>query len=466
MIEPIPRSEWMSTTITPSPKISCRDTCIGGGALERSFTIGFPVVAAPFIAALGDIGGYVANAIILWICLILFYRIVRRYGCSQLKALVLTVILAFATLNWFYAVSCYTEPLSQLLVLVSFFLVTMDVDSAQWGKAVFLAGCAAALNLFVRPHYILLTVPFFLYLWIDRGKKFTFNNRAFLFAGGASVVIAVWMVRNMVVFGGPFIFEYSRLMDSYIPGATSEYMKGNVFLGTHRLLFDQYHGLFTITPILLLFPAGLRSMWLKSRKKESLMLLTSVVLMALFAASSAYPFTDFGLGSRHMLPIIPLMLVPSVFFLDGKYYSRSVVTVLAIYSFYHAGIGWFTGGEPGMGFFLGILNESQSRAIILSRKGMLPHKQFKSETELINAYLKALKKADLTNLLEIMDPLVLEKIQGNERMFMIFLRSQPNPAEFIFSADPERGIIIKSFSISNGLTEEQTALPDTTQTEK
>ena len=170
-------------------------------SLERSYTTGFPLFAVLFIAAFGKIGGYIANVFIMWVCLILFYLIVKRY-CSRVKAIVLTIILAFATLNWFYAASCYTEPLSQLLVLLSFYLLTTKHDLKRWGAAVILAGSAAAFNLFVRPHYILLTVPFFLFLWESKEKILTFNNRAFLFAGGAVVVVVLWMLRNIFVFDG------------------------------------------------------------------------------------------------------------------------------------------------------------------------------------------------------------------------------------------------------------------------
>jgi len=433
-----------------------------GESLERGYPAGFAFVAAPFVAVLGPLGGYVANACIMWACLVLFYVMSRRYA-PRGRSLFLTGLLAFTTLNWFYAASCYTEPLSQLLVLGALFLLTAGGDLRKRGVFMFAAGFVLSLNLFVRPHYILLAAPFFLYLLLRHGKKPAFDHDTLLFAGGAAAVGAMWMLRNTAVFGGPITFEYSRLVGSYIPGAASSYMKGNPLLGIHRLLFDQYHGLFTITPVLLLFPAGLRSMWLSGLKRESILLLASVVIMALFAASSAYPFTEFGLGSRHMLPVIPLMVLPAAFFLDGRLFSRSVVTVLAVYSFYHAGIGWFTGGEPGMGFFIGILNEAQSRAIILARKGMLPKKRFSSREELIEAYLEALKEANLMKLLQTMDPLVIEKIRGNERTFMIFLRSQPNPVEYILSADPEKGIIIKSFSISKGLTgDEAQSRPDST----
>lgn len=416
-------------------------------SLERNFTIGFPLVASPFIAIMGEIGGYIANVFIIWLSIVVFYMILRRY-CSRSKALIFSLIMAFATLNWFYAASCYTEPLSQLLINLSFYFLLLEKRSKRLKKMLILAGVACGLNLFVRPHFILLTIPFFLYLWIEMNGKVSLNNRAFLFGAGVGVVILIWFARNSLVFDSPFSFEYSKLTASFSPMAESSYMKGNVFLGIHRLLFDQYHGLLTITPLFLLFPAGLRSMWLKGLKKESLTLLAAIVLMALFIASGPYPFTEFGLGSRHMVPILPLMLFPSAFFLDGKLFSRTIVIVLTVYSFYHAGIGWFTGEEPGMSFFLGILNESQSRTVILARKDLLPEKEFNSQEEILNSFLKALKKADLMKLLQTLDPAVIKKIKGNERNFMLFLRSQKNPASFIKSADPWKGIIVKDFSIS------------------
>jgi len=417
-------------------------------SLERSYTIGFPVVAAPFIAVFGNIGGYVANALIIWGGLLLFYGILRR-DLSRGKSLIVTAILAFATLDWFYAASCYTEPLAQLLALGSWYLLVRGSDESTgpaWWAA---AGAATALNLFVRPHYILLAVQIGAYLVIRlRKEQSGIRARITALVTAAVVVTVAWMIRNAIVFGGPATFEYSRLVDSYVPGSASSYMKGNVFLGIHRLLFDQYHGLLPISPILLVFPAGLRTMWCKGKRGEVVFLGVSVGIMAFFATASAYPFTEFGLGSRHLVPIIPFMMIPCAYFLDGSRFARGMVTVLVVYSFYQSGIGWFTGGEPGRGFFLGILNEAQSRAIILARKGVLPKRTFASEQELVDTFLTALNDADMWRLLQTLHPLVIEKIRGNERTFMLYLRGRPHPAEFILSADPDEGIVIKSFSVS------------------
>jgi hypothetical protein len=430
----------------------------GADAPERAFTLGFPLVAAPFVAIFGNRGGYAANLLIILGALAVFYLILHRYGFRR-RAMILTLIMAFASLDWFYAISNYSEPLSQLLVLVAFALLFRRGGTSGADAAILLSGAFTALNLFVRPHFILLAVPFFIGLAFERGGKPGINRRAILYAAGTAAVVVIWAVRNQLVFGAPLTFEYSRLTGSFTPGAASAYMKGNIFLGIHRLLFDQYHGLFTITPICLLFPAGLRAMWQRGLKTESLVLLGAVTLAALFIASGPYPFTEFGLGSRHMVPIMPLMLLPAAFFLDGRLFTGSVTALVAVYSFYMAGVGWFTGGEPGMGFFLGILNEAQSRAVVLARKDMLPKKHFASQKDLVDSYLGSLKKADIMGLLQTMDPEVIGKIRGHEREFMIILRNQPDPRDAILSADPAKGIIIKSFSVSGGF-EEQRALPD------
>ena len=424
-------------------------------SIERSFPSGFPVAALPFIAVFGKAGGYLANIFIIWLSLLFFYLASRLY-LNIFPSIAVTLILAFATPDWFYAVSSYSEPLSQLLIISSLYFMLSSGKSEKKAASMSVSGILAGLNLFVRPHYILLAIPFFLYSAYGReASKTSFagaykkgiEDKSYFFGAGILAIIILWIARNWVIFGSPLSFEYSKLAGAFTPGAESGFMKGNIFLGTHMLLFDQYHGLFTITPVLLLFPAGLRSMWLKGLKSESLLLLVSVVMMAVFIASGPYPFTEFGLGSRHMVPILTLLLLPAAFFLNGGLFSRSMVTVTALYSFYMAGIGWFTGGEPGMGAFIGILNESQSKALVLAHKGLIPKREFNSKEQLLQTYLKSLRKADMMTFLQTLNPSVVAKIHGNERTFMLFLRGQQNPLDAVLEADPGSGIIIKDFSI-------------------
>ncbi|MFC1512373.1 ArnT family glycosyltransferase, partial [Candidatus Latescibacterota bacterium] len=186
-------------------------------AKEFHYPIGFPIIAAPFIALFGEIGGYLANMLILWCAAIIFYLIVRR-TTGTAGSLIMTGVLALATLNWFYATSCYTEPLSQLLVLAAFaFLTTTGAPGKRHIALLLVAGILLGLNLFVRPHYILLAVPFFGYLLFPSGRRPELNRDTMAFVSGVTVIILCWLVRNGLVFGSPFSFEYSGIAGSFLP---------------------------------------------------------------------------------------------------------------------------------------------------------------------------------------------------------------------------------------------------------
>ncbi len=419
-------------------------------SVEMSYPAGFSVVAAPFVAVWDEMGGYIANMLIIWCSLIIFYLIARRH-VSRVRSLIMTVILAFATTNWFYAVSCYTEPLAQLLVLLGFWLLTWDSSSRRLPFILVCAGLLTGLNLFVRPHYILLAIPFFLCFWVEREKKIVFHHTMFWYAGGVSAAVALWFIRNGIFFGGMLNFEYSRLMGSFVSDLSGQYRGGNLPWGIHELLFDKYHGLLTITPVFMLFPAGLINMWKSGKKRETYALLGAVVLMTVFIARGPYPFTGFGLGSRHMVPIIPLILLPAVYFMDGARFSRIMVTLLAGYSFYVAGLGWFTGdgayvGRYGM--FPGLLNQGNSRAIILMRKGMLPDKTFSSNEEILQAFDEARVKNDIKGFFQTLHPEVLENIKGYEIYFMRYMRQHPEFQKLIVSVDHEEGIKFRHFNFT------------------
>jgi hypothetical protein len=409
------------------------------GAPEFSYPVGFPLVAAPFVAVFGQAGGYVANLIILWLSAVVFFLVVRRFAGFG-RALIATAVLAFATLNWFYANSCYTEPLSQLLVIASFACLTASVqDRGNQDACIAGAGVLLGLNLFVRPHYILLAAPFFGYLAFER-RTVRLNRDALIFLAGVSMLMLAWFGRNWTVFGSPLAFEYSRIANQFNFAGNASNVEGNILLGIHRVLFDIYHGLLTITPIFLLFPAGLRSMWLSGFRRESLILLASAAVMILFVSAGPYPFTEFGLGSRHLVPLIPLLLLPAAVYIDFSLFRNALFVLLAAYSFYHAGIGWFTGTEPGRGIALGILNDNQARGIILSRKGLLPNGEFSSDRELVDAFRRSVERVDMYGMLRTLDPETRELIRGRERLVLDELCRQEDPTKIIGAADPSRGL--------------------------
>ena len=417
------------------------------GSIERSFSAGYPLIAAPLVAIFDELGIYLTNTLIVWLTVIIFYILIRRY-LTMLMAVGMTLVFAFTTLNWFYAASCYTEPLAQLLILSGFFLLTMKKTGRKRPLILMLAGVMIGLNLFVRVHYILLMIPLFLLLSIRRVRPFKFDKGGAWFAGGIVITIALWMIRNTVYFGSPLTFEYSRMVGQLTGSKTSLYYSGHFFWGMHELLFDKYHGLLTITPIFLLFPAGINKMRKAGHRFESNMILASVALIVLFIASTPYPFTQFGLGSRHMVPIMPLLFLPTVFLFDRTRFTRIIFILLAAYSFYHAGVGWFTSAEDYVsekGFFAGLLHQQTSRAIILNRKSALPERTFESKQEILEAFDNALLTSNYILLFQTLDPKVRANIQGNERSFVTYLRAHQDVLSLIESVDIKSGILLQEF---------------------
>ena len=370
-------------------------TVYTGEGQEIGFTAGFPLVAAPFVAVFDKMGGYIANMLIVFISLVVFHRTLRRYGFRK-RAAVLILIAAFASLEWFYAISNYSEPLAQLLVVLAFF-ARAGRSGRSDGIALLVSGFLTGLILFVRPHCVLVGLPFFLYIVFSGGKPFL-NQRVFHYIGGAAGAMLLWLLRNHLAFGSPFEFEYTRLVGSFAPGMASSYMKGNIFLGIHGLLFDEYHGLFTITPIFLLFPAGLHAMWRQGLKRESFALLGAVALVTLFVASGPYPFTEFGLRLPSYGPGHPSYLVPHRFFLDGKgvhlidHHSGGPYRSIRRARMVHR-------RKPRAGVLHGHFERRAVMGAILAGKGLLPRKTFQNEEALVRSYEHALKRANTKELL-------------------------------------------------------------------
>ena len=145
-----------------------------------------------------------------------------------------------------------------------------------------------------------------------------------------------------------------------------------------------------------------------------------------------------------MVPIIPLILLPAIFYLDESLFARIIITLLAAYSFYHAGLGWFTGEAEYVseyGVFPGLLHQKNSRAVIQARKNMLPERKFNSKEELLEAFSEGRIKNDYTKMFQTLHLQVLEDIKGYEWYFVNYIRKNAEFDTLIVSVDPEEGIL-------------------------
>jgi hypothetical protein len=143
----------------------------------------------------------------------------------------------------------------------------------------------------------------------------------------------VLMGYNTVVFGGPLKLGYSNselwatqhhtgFMSLTLPHA--EAMWG--------ITFGVFRGLFVLSPLLLFSVPG-AALWWRSgeRRPEFWVVVTSVLAMFLFNASSIMWWGGYAIGPRYLLPMLPFMALPIVFVLrewGSHTWLRTLIVVL------------------------------------------------------------------------------------------------------------------------------------------
>jgi hypothetical protein len=128
-----------------------------------------------------------------------------------------------------------------------------------------------------------------------------------------ALIVAPLLAYNWVAFGSPFSVGYGHV-DGF------EGMKQGLFgisspdLSALRgVTIEQYRGLLWVAPIVILYPLGLLAM-LRERQSRALGLLSAAVAAYYLLVNSGYAYWDggFSLGPRHMIPVLPFLMLAIV----------------------------------------------------------------------------------------------------------------------------------------------------------
>jgi hypothetical protein len=221
----------------------------------------------------------------------------------------------------------------------------------------------------------------------------------------------------------------------------------NVILGMWRLIFDSPHGLLFIMPLLILVPSGILYMWRCERRRVVLTTGLTAALVIVITSLSPIPVTGETVGSRSLLPIIPLLIIPAVFIEQRGSGEKVIFGFLLLLTIYMSSFGWLYGVARGRGFFAGVLQDSHARAVLLARKDDLSMPEFRSAGELREAFFSALKRHDLRLWLTLLSDRSTEEIREIERtIFNMQIRLFENRGAkhdlFFLHTDPDSGITI------------------------
>ena len=249
----------------------------------------------------------------------IFFLLIRRSCGSPPIAAVLAGLFGFATLNWPYASTFFSEPLAMSLMLLSLLLLVgfdtgdtaaeSEHDMASMGgflAAGFLLGMSATAHLST-----VLFAPFFLCyaagLGASEGGFKTRLLRGAQFAVGYAVPLLLLGIYNLHRFGD--LLETGR---SVVPDAAARFGYGSwvaPWKGLAGLLISPGKGLLLFCPLVLLglfaFPALLRR-----RRVLAVALSAAIGARILVIASRSDWHGGFGVGPRYMLLVVPLLLLP------------------------------------------------------------------------------------------------------------------------------------------------------------
>ncbi len=238
-----------------------------------------------------------------------FYLAVLALGCPERRGVGLAILLGAATPIWTYGSSFYSEALLACALTWAAFLLIAARQGSRWSRGQVAA--AAALLLFaglIKATAIVL-LPGFAAAALAAGGRGG-RRTALLLLAAIGLTGVVHMSYNQWRFADPFDFGYDWA--ETVAGAARPFDLGDLPRGLFVLLATPGKSIFLWAPPLLLALAGLR----RARAEHGAMLLglaVSAGVALVFYGSYFFPEGGYSHGPRHLIPLVPLLMLPAAF---------------------------------------------------------------------------------------------------------------------------------------------------------
>jgi hypothetical protein len=255
----------------------------------------------------------------------LIFLVVCQLGFSRIAGFAVALIYAGATWAWPLSRTLFTEHLTALLLLASFYLLLLT--RARSTRVVLflsaLSGVCLALAIATRVASALVLPVYGLYvLWLYwRARAITDSHPSFsserwlvpvlAWILGFTLGILPLLALNADLFGGPLSTGYGNQAETFLFATP-------VYVGLYGLLLSPGKGALWYAPALLLLFVSWPLFWKKARPEAFFCLAVVAVHTLLYATVQEWPGGG-AWGPRYLIPVLPFALLPlaSIWGADG-----------------------------------------------------------------------------------------------------------------------------------------------------
>lgn len=257
-----------------------------GGIAWEIVVGGITALAMAFAAALAVAG---------------FFRACIALGATESRAWTLALLLGACTILWPYGTTLYSEAwLAAAFIWAAAFLLD---------RKIVLAALLVAVAIVTKPTAIVMAPAFVVAVLLDRRGDTAARVRiAAALCAAIAVAAGVHAAWNVARFGRPLDFGYN--LGGMIPYPPARpFLPWQIPRGLFLQLLTPGKSLFVWAPATLLAVLALGGCWTRERGLAAGLIVAAVSALVFYAAFF-FPDGGYSHGPRHLVPLVPLLLLP------------------------------------------------------------------------------------------------------------------------------------------------------------
>ncbi len=359
------------------------DRAIYDGKYFSSKPPGASIVAIPFYIVgrfIADLLGYkdvtrefflttsvlFSSALFASFTIIIVYRFANLYASREISLLT-AVSMAFGTILWAYARTFFRHSIVTFFVTLTAYLL-VKYERTDQVKVLLWASIASGFAIISEWGAILLLIPQFGYLLGKRHLTISDLQKTILYGIGPLCAFLFIGIFNTICFGDPLSFSYMNSdYIAHMPSEGDNVMDKlfNLDIISHFqhlawmtfifqiIEYEEQTGIsanraiFLLTPILILGLVGYILLLKKDRKLTIYLGSSSLLILFLYARWEEWN-GGFCWGSRQLLMIIPLLIIPMIITIE-RFGHRRFFWIVFLVLLGHSSVNSFIGGVSGWG---------------------------------------------------------------------------------------------------------------------